>query len=101
MPKLKEKFDPQEYAVLIAHAHQRAREIAVDVFGEEKPSRETINGVYDRVIYLKDSGELIEESIAKSVDELIDARVWAKEVYGEDGPAATFDAFDKAFDLDE
>lgn len=97
----KEALDPAtEYQAKMAAAHMRAADIATEVFGD-KPTREVINGVFDRVVYLDDDADIEEESTEDAKGDLIGARGWAKDVYGTDDALSTFDAYDRAFDLDE
>lgn len=148
-----ESGGPGEYQALMAVAHNRAREIATELYGVEKPSRQLINSVYDDIVALNDDGsvdnettdkyveayklarniaaevfgdlpaaelsippvlngvfnrsvhldddnDIVEDETDEAKEDLIAAKLWAKEVYGEDSVAATFDAYDRAFDLD-
>jgi hypothetical protein len=93
--------DSDLVAVLCTHnnALMRAYEIVIEVF-KVQPDYALVNGVFKRVLYLDDDGDLEEDSTEEARLDLIAAKEWAKTVYGDDSPAATFDAYDRAFDLD-
>lgn len=95
-----EQADATEFQGKLAAAHLHARGVAKEVFRIVNPSRQIINDVYDRVIYLDDQGDVSPDT-EKGICDLVAACAWAKEVYDDSSPEAVFDAFDRAFDLDE
>lgn len=90
-----------EYQAKMAALHVVARDIAREVFGIDKPHFSIINGVFDRIVYHDDDCELNESETEDSKQDLISARAWALEVYGDDSPEATLAAYDAAFELDD
>ncbi len=92
-----------EHQNRVMYAHQLARDLAKEVFGIEKPSRDVINGTYLIVVdqVIDEDGDIVDNDIAACKGMMFAARTWALKVYGEDSPEATFDAYEAAFAPDD
>lgn len=86
----------------VAHAMELAKKTAIDLFGEvDGKKRSTINGIFDRCYtFFDDDLDLKMPDVTEAVADLQAAQAWAGDVYGETTPEATFDAFDRAFEVE-
>lgn len=90
------KENPLSRETQIASAHLRAREIAKEIFHLTEVPRDVLNEVYDSLVTIDGKGHFVLDADAR--EDIEAARAWAKEVYGESSPEATFDAYRIAFE---